>query len=264
MKHSIKFSFKFIILSVLLISNLYAQKNDTLKNDIDTLRIDAKCLLTNDLQEKTNQYLVYIHGKEISKVMNISVWSRTVTFSKWNGQDAILISQAWYSQDTTATRTIFSVSDRVTFKPIYHYAKSSRQGIEAFNFEQNKIVGADTVANNTRKGWSIDTKEASLNWELDMEILAILPYKEGKTFAVNFYHPGSKMTPQYYLYKVIDSEKLETATNQSIDCWRVRIDYNSTMYATFWIGKKTREVLKMKEFFGAGYRYKVKLGVNME
>ena len=255
----VKLIFISLIINILTFLRLNAQNNET-----DTIRLSEKRFLTKDLQAGTNQYLVYAHAKEVGKVFYLGVWSRKISLEKWRGQEVIVISQDWYSQDTATTRTIFSVAEGETFKPIYHYAKSPKQGIEAFNFETNKIVGADSLANNLRKGWSIDLKEPTLNWELDMEILAILPYKEGKHFAVNFYHPGSKMPPQYYVYKVLGSEKLVAIGNHSIDCWQVRIDYNATMYATFWISKKTKEVIKMKEFFGSGYRYKIKLGVNIE
>jgi hypothetical protein len=47
------------------------------------------------------------------------------------------------------------------------------------------------------------------------------------------------------------------------DCWKLEINYDKTgsNSATFYISKKTHDVLKMEERFGKSKRYKVKLGV---
>lgn len=231
----------------------------TQAQQVDTIHIDARELLTQSLKPSKSQYLVSVHTLNPERVRNLFLWKRELSFEIRNGKEVIVVTQDWQGQDTLFTRKVYSISEKATFKPIYHYAKSPR-GVEAFNFEADKIVGADSVANNTRKGWQIALKEPTLNWELDLETLALLPFKEGKTFAVNFYHPGARSEPQYYLYKVAGSEMLELAGGQKMDCWKLEIDYgqqNST--ATFWVSKKTREVLKSMDTFKGGYRYKVKL-----
>lgn len=241
-----------VIFCLLLCNQIWAQQ-------VDTIHINAQELLTQSLKPSKSQYLVSIHTTNPDRVRNLFLWKRDLSLETRNGKEVIVIRQDWQGQDTLFNRKLYSVSEKASFKPIYHFSQSAR-GIEAFNFEADKIVGADSIANNSRKDWQIALKEPTLNWELDIEILALLPFKEGKTFAINFYHPGSKGGPQYYLYKVAGSEVLELTGGQRVDCWKLQIDYgqqNST--ATFWVSKKTREVLKSLDLFKGGYRYKVKL-----
>lgn len=245
-----------IYLTVIFCLLFFAQ---TRAQQVDTIHIDARELLTQTLKPSKSQYLVSVHTLNPERVRNLFLWKRELSLETRNGKEVIVVNQDWQGQDTVFARKVYSISEKATFKPIYHFAKSPR-GIEAFNFETDRIVGADSVVNNTRKGWQVALKEPTLNWELDLEILALLPFKEGKTFAVNFYHPGARSEPQYYLYKVAGSEMLELAGGQKVDCWKLQIDYgqqNST--ATFWVSKKTREVLKSMDTFKGGYRYKVKL-----
>ncbi len=136
-------------------------------------------------------------------------------------------------------------------------------GVEAFDFYPDKIVGSDTVTNNTKKGFSLKLGKPTLNWELDIETFGLLPLANNKTFAINFYHPGSKSAePAAYQYKVIGEETLKGIDGSTIPCWKIKIDYSRfapDSWAVFYIGKKSKEMVKMEEQFGAGVRYKVKL-----
>jgi hypothetical protein len=243
------------VAGLLVAGPIFAQN----KMPVDTIRVDAKRLLMSQVREGTYQYLVSFHGTDLNQVKSASIWTRKVKFEKWQGQDVISIRQEWSSQDTILNRSIWSVSEKATFKPLYHCAKSSRTGIEAFQFEKNRVAGVDSVTNNKRKGWSIDLKAPTFNWELDLEILALLPYKDNTGYAVNFYHPGAKSAPAYYLYQVVGSEMLDLVQGQKVDCWKVRIDYDPKYYAVFWVSKKTREVLKAADVLPNGYRFKVRL-----
>jgi hypothetical protein len=102
--------------------------------------------------------------------------------------------------------------------------------------------------------------EPSFNWELDLETFPLLPLKEGKTFVINFYHPGSKGGPAWYNYSVTGSEKITTVNGQGIDCFKLYTEYaNNRGNSTWWLSKKTHEVLKMEEHFGPVTRYKLRL-----
>jgi hypothetical protein len=64
---------------------------------------------------------------------------------------------------------------------------------------------------------------------------------------------------------VVGSEKIQAVGGQEIDCWKVRIDFPQFKSHTFfWIGKKTREMIKVADYFPNGLRYKVKLAGPME
>lgn len=97
-----------------------------------------------------------------------------------------------------------------------------------------------------------------LNWHLDLEVFSILPLKENTTLAVNFYDPGFT-APAMQMYSVMGSGTLTGYEDQKVDCWLL-IHESRGNKETFWISKKTREVLKLEQEFQGRYRYKIKLG----
>lgn len=225
---------------------------------IDTINLKTNDLVVANLKPGKYQYLVTFGNAKKKKFTGSSVWSREVKFETINGQEAIVIEQQWYMSDTTFNRQVYSVSRKKDFSSVFHKTKG-KGGIEAFNFTGSKIVGADSVANNVKFDTNVDANYSTLNWELDLEVFSILPYKkEGQRFIISFYHPGGKTPPKYYEYAVVGSEKIEIAGEKPADCWMLKIDYSPTSSATFWISKKTHEVLKMQETFGSGFRYKIK------
>ncbi|WP_299988174.1 hypothetical protein [uncultured Pontibacter sp.] len=224
----------------------------------DTLRVTSKHLKVKQLKPGTRQYLVTVQTPANPKVLRQSLWTRNVSFEEVAGKEKLVIRQNWVGADTLTNRQLYSICEK-DFKPVFHTGTSAR-GTAAFNFEPDRVVGADTVLNNGFKGFSIAAEAATFNWELDMETFESLPLKANTVYLINFYHPGSKTAPQYYSYKVTGSEKLLTVNNTSVDCWMLRIDYSDTNYGTFWISKKTHEVLKMEELFDGVKRFKIKLG----
>lgn len=232
----------------------------------DTIRLSGKnTLATAQLKPGNYQYLVYMHNPKTGRDSNMSIWKRNVTFTKWNKHDVIVISQQWFASDTMLNRTVYSISRRDNFQPIYHYTFMQRTGAEAFNFYDDKITGADSVANNIKKDFNITLNEPTLNWELDLEIFNTLPIKKiGQTFMIPFYHPGGRSEPKYYAYTVAGEEKITGTDGNYYDCWQLKINYDDKNYALFWLSKKTKEVLKMQEHFNGWYRYKVRLATPVE
>lgn len=226
---------------------------------VDTISLNTNDLLTKQLQPGLHQYIVYFEMAAKKKIIAPMLWNRQVNFTEVKGKKVIEIKQHWYSADTLMNRVLYSLSERETFTPIFHYAKNAR-GIEAFDFEGRKVNGSDTVANNAKKDFEIALSIPTLNWELDLEVFSTLPYKKvGQTFVINFYHPGGRTPPKYYAYTVSADEIIKSTDSKTIDCWLLKIAYNETDWAIFWISKKTKEVLKMQEHFKGNYRYKVKL-----
>ena len=225
---------------------------------IDTLQIDKGDLVTANLKPGLHQYLVYFENPAKKRIGNSSIWNRRVNFKNIAGKDAIEIEQHWFMSDTTFNRYVYSISDKKTFAPIFHKTKM-RGSIEAFHFEKMKVSGADSVKNNAKKDLDVPLVATTLNWELDLEIFSTFPIKkEGQRFIVNFYHPGGKSDPKYYEYAIIGSEKIQIVNDLSVECWKMKINYSPDTWAIFWISKKSKEVLKMQEYFRGGYRYKVK------
>lgn len=225
---------------------------------IDTIRIDKADLTTSNLKPGLHQYLVYFENPAKKRIGNSSIWNRQVKFKNIAGKEVIEIEQNWFASDTAYNRYVYSISDRKTFAPIFHKTKM-RGGIEAFDFENTKISGTDSVGSNAKKDLDVPLTVMTLNWELDLEIFSTLPIKkEGQRFIINFYHPGGRTNPKYYEYAIIGSEKLSSVNDAVIDCWKMKINYSETDWAIFWISKKSKEVLKMQEHFRGGYRYKVR------
>lgn len=254
---------KHLILSLLLLVTMMCVSRPG-NAQIDTIQLSKHDLITSNLKPGTHQYLVYYGNVKKKKMMGSSIWNRKVNFKQWNGEEVIEIEQQWYGSDTTFNRYVYSISRKKDFSPIYHTTKS-KSGIEAFNFLGKQVVGSDSVQDNLKKDMKVDADPSTLNWELDMEVFSTLPFKkEGQRFIINFYHPGGRTNPTYYEYAVIGSEKIKLADQKEADCWKLKIDYAPTSWAIFWVSKKSREVLKMQETFGAGYRYKVKFSTPVE
>jgi hypothetical protein len=226
---------------------------------VDTIRLSTNDLITANLKPGLHQYVVYFEEPRKKRLSRMSIWNRQVNFKKHGGNDVIEVIQHWHGSDTTSNRYVYSISERKNFAPIYHYTKSAR-GIEAFDFDKGKkISGSDTVSGNTKKDLDMALHVPTINWELDLEVFNTLPFKkEGQRFIINFYHPGGT-PPAYYEYAVTGAEKVATVEGNTIDCWKLKIHYRQDSWAIFWISKKSKEVLKMQEYFQGRYRYKVRL-----
>lgn len=209
------------------------------------------------LREGTRQYLVTVLRTDRPRLLSASVWVRRVQLDKARGE--VRITQHWLSADTTRQRALVSTCRLADFAPLYHRAQSRKESLEAFNFTSAAVVGADSVAGNARRGFSVALPGPTLNWELDLETFEQLDYAPGKNFYLRFYHPGGKTPPKGYLYRVAGQEDVAAAGGPPVKCWKLRIDYDAKNHATFWITAKTREVLKMEEHYGNIVRYKVKL-----
>ncbi|GAA4334552.1 hypothetical protein GCM10023149_41980 [Mucilaginibacter gynuensis] len=232
----------------------------TFAQTVDTIRLKDKRLLTSVLQPGFKQYMVYFQMPVRNKVLSISLWTRDVSVTKFQNQPVYKVTQNWYAADTNQYRHIVSINKKADFAPIYH-SETIGTKTKAYNWYADKVVGADTVANNLAKDFKIDFNTPNLNWNLDIETFEMLPLAAGKTFAINFYDAGI-LKPDYILYKVTGSETLTLLNNEKVDCWVLLHDgeHNGAKFTqTFWITKKNHEFIKEEDAFNGGYRYKVKL-----
>jgi hypothetical protein len=241
---------------------LFCSSCSGLQAQVDTLYTIPSNWIHTSLKAGTAQYLVFIKLKHKPKQSKTFLWERTTSMKQVSENKQIELVQHWYGGDSTDYRYLYSRVDGSNFLPIYHKTISQRTGVEAYDFYRDKLKGSDSVVNNKKATFELITPQA-LNWELDLETFGMLDLKEGKRFAINFYHPGGRTTPQLYEYKVTGSEKVITVDGRSIDCWKLRIDYSPKSYAVYWIGKKSKEVIKMAEDFGMGTRYKIRLATQM-
>ncbi|MES2268375.1 MAG: hypothetical protein V4520_16550 [Bacteroidota bacterium] len=229
---------------------------------VDTIRLKDHRLNTATLKPGLRQYLVYFQSPKKTKSLGYWLWLRDTKVENRNGQRVLVTSQHWYGNDSTSYRTVYSVNRMSDFAPVYH-AENVAGNNRAYNWSEDKIRGADTVATNMQKSFSLDFTSPNFNWNLDIETFQMLPLAEGKTFAINFYDAGSGK-PDYIIYKVAGNEVIMTMDNQKVDCWKLvnESDYKG-QHATqiFWISKKGHEFIKEEDTFPGGFRYKVKLPV---
>ena len=224
---------------------------------VDTIYHLNRNQIKKYLKPSSNQYLVFIQSKSNPQKTTTWIWSRQIKFTKKNNLDLIEIEQKWYASDTTRNRYLYSQVRANDFTPVYHYTKMTK-GTDAFDFYSDKIIGSDSIANNSKKDFNLKLTQPLLNWELDMETFPLLSLKNGKRFLISFYHPSGP-GPKLYEYKVIGEEIVKTIDGGAVPCWKLYHQFNEKSWSIFYISKKGREMLKMEEDFGTGTRYKVKL-----
>ena len=219
-------------------------------------------LTAEDIPQGRSQYLVYIEKMDTHQIVQMQLWNRTTRIIEKNGQPFIEIIQDWHTGDGKSSFEKRSLNRLSDFSPVRHYTKDSPSGkISAYYFDGQTIVGDPEVEGNSQSEFSAPMQAETLNWEIDMEIFAVLPLQKDAVFQMNFYHPGSQTLAQVYEYKVIGDEVLNSYLQQPIDTWMLEIQYAENASAIFWLEKETGKMVKMEEVFGAIKRYKVYLGV---
>lgn len=227
---------------------------------IDTIRLQDKRLNTAVLKPVLNQYMVYFQTPANNKTLRFWFWLRDIKKTTRNGESVFTITQHWYGSDSSMYRYAYSVNRATDFAPLYH-EEDYQNKINAYNWSEKQINGADTVAKNSKNGFVLDFSSPNFNWNLDIETFEMLPLAPGKTFAVNFYDAGFDV-PAYVLYKVSGSELLTTLDDKKVDCWKLYTEgtNNGEPYSeTFWISKRGHEFLKEEDKSNGMYRYKIKL-----
>lgn len=250
--------FLFMLLSVAFCSTVSAQKADTLY--IKPQHINTKVLIPG-----THRWLVYFKMGADSPRVLFNIWSRTIDKIKYNGKEALQVTQAWEDKDTIF-HTTQSISDAKDFRSLFHESWWRQRGSTKFNFETSeswingKVIPVNDTASRTkriRQAFDTALTQYTLNWHLDLEVFPQLPYRNNITFMINYYDPGSQY-PKWVPYTVTGSGKLNGFDGQEIDCWLLEHQEPNNK-EVFWISKKTKEVLKLEQQFGSRYRYKIKL-----
>lgn len=212
--------------------------------------------------EGTRQYLVYMEDANTGELRNQAVWTRKTRIIEQNGEKLVEISQVWTSSTDSWNRKLYSLNRIADFSPLAHRTEHGKEGvISAYIFKEDAIAGDASIADNTKADFSMPSMPGTLNWELDMETFSLLPFELGRTFHMPFYHPGSKTGPAIYDYTVTGEEVLTDTRGNAIDCWILHIEYGDQGSSDFWFDKKSKQLIKMDETFGAHRRYKILLSV---
>lgn len=242
---------------------VYAQKTDT-------VLITASQVNTAFLKEGTHRYIIYFKMTRDATRTQAQFWTRNIERTEYNGRPAIIINQVWEDKDSIM-HTAKSVCDAETMQPLLHEVWWKQRGSSSYDFINKtatingyQLNEADTSKARQRAwgGFKTALAEYELNWHLDLEVFAVLPYKENTTFLIPYYEPGFT-APENIAYTVTGSARLSGYDNQEIDCWLLSHEEEGNK-EIFWISKKTNEVLKLEqEINGKIFRYKIKLPYSM-
>lgn len=247
---------------------------------VDTIKVGPQHINTKVLKEGTHRYLVYFKMKKDSVRTQTQFWTRQIKRTQYHGQNVIEVNQSWEDKDSIM-HIVKSISDAKTMQPIYHNTwwkvQTSRNPVKMVTSSSvdfiNKIVEDNSrqiVETDTAKkykaiwsGFKSIENQFHLNWHLDLETFPLLPYKENVVFEIPFYEPGSASNLTKVHYKVTGSALLEGYNDQQIDCWLL-VHESPGNKETFWISKKTKEVLKLEQVLNnTFYRFKIKLGFSI-
>lgn len=231
----------------------------------DTLVIEPKDLVVKNLQTGNSTYVVFRKKTKQSPSESITLVKIKVESKTYNNKPAFAITQQWES-DGNIVHTAYTVLDAKDFSTLLHDTYWKRLGYsQKFDFEAKKVYFDGNVPDpdkvKTEQDFNESFNKYNLNWHSDLIIFTLLPYKENRTFKINFFDPGFGKA-QEAIYTVTGSEFLINSSGEKIDCWVLAHRPTSgNGYQKFWISKKTKEVLKEEDLFNDVYRYKLKLEV---
>ncbi len=226
---------------------------------IDTINANNHTLQTKKLKPGESSYVVYFTDSLFNLSSSVDIWKRRVHFTTFNNKPVVEFDWAWYRCDSILAQ-VKNICDRNTLAPIFHKAIYPGKGIIAYNFTDSFMVASDTVSNNAvLKKPKVLLDIPVLSWEQDLETYPLLPInKTGQKFDIAFFDPNEK-APTYHRYEVIGKENLQLNNDTRSSCWLLKIEYSKDAYAVFWLTEKSKDVIKMKEYFNGKYRFKVKL-----
>jgi hypothetical protein len=257
--------------SILIFSLLLSLTVSSIAKTIDTIHIKPADLDLKALQTGKYNYIIFNKQTKESPAQRITLVKINVEPQLYHNKSAFIVTQEW-DRDTIwhAAYTVFDAKD---FSTILHdtYWKSLGYSIK-FDFE-NKTVdfknhskeAPDSIKSGIIKDFNQSFEKYNLNWHADLLIYQLLPYKDKRTFVINYYDPGFGKAEDV-MYTVTGSDFITDHDGKKIDCWVLNYTdaVDLKVYERFWIAKKTKEVLKEEDFSGRGYRYKIKLGISVD
>lgn len=156
----------------------------------------------------------------------------------------------------------------IDFSTLQHNFYWKRLGYSSkYDFETKNVSFEGNVSDSARTKSIADFNNSfnnyNLNWHSDLIIFPLLPYKENRTFKINFYDPGFGQ-PRDVFYTVTGIETLLSSAGEKVNCWTLehKLTGGAVGYQKFWISNKTNEVIKEEDLFNGRYRYKIKLIVS--
>lgn len=233
----------------------------------DTMRVKASDLDIKGLQTGNYNYLIVFQNALDSPAKGMTFVRMSIERGVYHQKPAITIRQQW-DRDSVIHRA-YTVFDAGNFATLLHDTYWSRLGYSmvfdfvARTFDSKLVLRPipDSIRTSAEKELAGSFGSYNLNWHDDLVIYSMLPYKEGRTFLINYYDPGFG-APQEVSYTVTGSDWLVNRGGDKIDCW-VLAHSEEGATEKYWISKKGHEVLKEEDHLlrSGLYRFKYKLGV---
>jgi hypothetical protein len=238
----------------------------------DTIIIGKQNLELNHLNLGNSTYIVYFKKTATSPAERLTLVKINIESTVINGKKAFAITQKWDSGEDL-THTAYTVHDATDFSTIRQDTWWKRLGYTAkYDFTTKQVAFEGTIEDAVKaeivKDFNDSFENYNLCWHSDLVIFPLFPFKNGRTFKVNFYDPGFGKS-EIAEYTVTGSDFLTGSSGgEKINCWVMEYSSKSPSGATatqrFWISKKSREVLKEEDQSPYGFRYKLKIGISGE
>ena len=214
---------------------------------VDTIHVGDPLRRINNMKAGTAEYMHYFQKGD--SVFNLNHQRRSVSKQVIEGKEMWVIHDrkqaAGFQWDAT------SYVDAMNFRP-YRVLRKVKDSVEAFIFQENKVLAQPDVARNRVAGFSRTADFNLFNFETDTEMFRTLPLKKNYKVMIPFYHPGSKASFQYTLYEVVGEESISVAGSVKMDCWKLK--FHSNPSALLWLDKKTQQVIKQVFEFPNGMK----------
>ncbi len=222
---------------------------------VDTISPVLSKLVTEKLINSESTYLVYWEDENGNVSGSAEIWKRSLYVE---GKE-YWFDWKWYKNDTLYAH-IKNTGNSKNMEPKVHHANYLKKGKFTVTLNNGWVSIPDSAqTKESDKHFIVKLRQSAFAFPMDLEILPLLPFKETRQqFAIAFYEPGSQESAFYHAI-VTDKQDLILPANVRTLCWVLRLNYGPYSYADFWIAAKTREVLKMKEYYKGQYRYKIKL-----
>jgi hypothetical protein len=256
---------------ILTFTALFILSTFAMAKGADTLRIQSGDIDMKALQKGQYSYIIFTKKRKDGPAMKTTLVKISVEPQLYHNRPAIIIKQEW--DRDTVVHAAYSVFDAKDFSTIEHDSWWQRLGYSMkFDFDEKKVTYKsddpnknvpDSIIKKGTDDFNGSFAKYNLNWHADLIIYQLLPYKENRTFIINYYDPGFGKAEEV-AYTVTGTDTLSGRDGEKTDCWVLNFidkDHPGT-YERFWISKKTKEVLMEEDFYNGGYRYKVKLGIS--
>lgn len=224
----------------------------------DTINTFSNQVNSQKMKFEQSSYVVYMQDSLNGPKYNFEIWDRTIKTDHNQGYELL-----WVRNKTDrghfSTHAIHVDSN---FAPIFIEIQNERVEKEEsivdptfYQYEGDRMfTSSDT---NLHKGEFFEMLgvNGAFDWEMDLEILAALPWEKENSLSIKFYHPGSKSEPSFHTYSVVEHDELQF-NGTKYNCALVRIEHSKNQSTLFWIDTQNHRVLQVQDYFYGRYRFK--------